>query len=142
MPAWLSPASLALLTAAFAFGAMAFFSAVLAPLVFRRLPRETAAAFMADAFPVYYLAVGLGAAVAAVAAAPSHPAEAGLAALVALGFALLRRLVLPRMRALAPRREAGEEAAARAFASLHRMSALVNLLQMLALAVVLIGLAA
>ena len=45
-------------------GGMAFFSFVMAPLVFHQLEREQAAAFMRAAFPLYYQSMGVGAIVA------------------------------------------------------------------------------
>jgi hypothetical protein len=96
---------------------------------------------MGGVFPIYDLVLAATALVAALAAAPSHPQAAGLAALVAVGFILLRRWILPHTQTLRPRREAGDEAIAKAFASLHQISAAVNLLQPLGLAVVLLRLA-
>jgi hypothetical protein len=46
------------LTLALAFGGMTFFSAVMAPLVFTKLPFDTAGAFIRQVFPWYYLTIG------------------------------------------------------------------------------------
>ena len=55
---------IAMICTGFVLGGMAFFSFVLAPLVFRQLEREQAAAFMRAAFPLYYQSMGVGAIVA------------------------------------------------------------------------------
>jgi hypothetical protein len=54
------------LTLALAFGGMTFFSAVMAPLVFTKLPFDTAGAFIRQVFPWYYLTIGAVSALAAV----------------------------------------------------------------------------
>lgn len=138
---------LPVLTAAFAaallLGAMAFFSFIVAPVVFATLARPEAARLMRALFPVYYLVViGLGAVAALTLAIADHPLEGGVMAFVAAAAALLRQGLLPRLESLRPAKEAGEAVAARAFARLHRASMIVNLLQMLAAAAVLAGLLA
>jgi len=46
------------LALAVAFGGMTFFSAVVAPLVFVKLPAATAGGFIRELFPWYYLTLG------------------------------------------------------------------------------------
>ena len=52
------------------FGGMIFFAAVVAPLVFTRLPAEHAGRFIRAFFPVYYLYVLISSTVAAIALVP------------------------------------------------------------------------
>jgi hypothetical protein len=115
----------AALAAAFALGAMVFFSFVMAPLVFAKLPRETAGAFMRAAFPVYYLVLaGLAALSAALAATRPEALALWLAALLFVGMRFWLVPALDRVR--------GKDEAA--FARLHRLSVVVNLVQMILLA--------
>jgi hypothetical protein len=115
----------AALAAAFALGAMVFFSFVVAPLVFAKLPRETAGTFMRAAFPVYYLVL---AGVTAIAAALATTRPAALALwLAALLFLGLRFWLVPALDRVRGKDEA-------AFKHLHRLSVIVNALQMILLA--------
>jgi hypothetical protein len=121
------------LALALAFGGMTFFSAVMAPLVFTKLPFETAGGFIRQVFPWYYLSIGL---VAVVAAAAALFAGAGLvalmAALVAVGFWFARQVLMPRINAA---RDAGADTT---FNRLHRFSVIINGVQWLLLAVALV----
>ncbi len=135
----LSP--LAALAAALLFGGMAFFSFVMAPLVFRQLEREQAAEFMRAAFPRYYAAMGLCALVAALLAATDDTLSSAIMAGVAVAFAALRAFLLPAVNRHRAGRAAGDEAASRAFSRLHGFSMVVNLVQLAAVAVVVLRLA-
>ncbi len=128
-----------LLAVALLLGGMAFFAAVIAPVVFRVLPAEPAGRFIRAVFPVYYLWVVGTAAAGAVALFPISKSDAGILAVIA-GLAIwLRQVLMPRINALSDRVKAGEQAAASPFDRAHRLSVLANLLQMLAAAVVLAG---
>ncbi len=128
-----------LLAVALLLGGMAFFAAVIAPVVFRVLPAEPAGRFIRAVFPVYYLWVAGTAAAGAVALFPFSKTDAGILAAVAGLAVWLRQVLMPRINALSDRAKAGEDAAARPFARAHRLSVLANLLQMVAAAVVLAG---
>lgn len=121
------------LALALAFGGMTFFSAVMAPLVFTKLPFETAGGFIRQVFPWYYLTIGV---VAVLAAAASLLAGAELvalmAALVAVGFWFARQVLMPRINAA---RDAGAD---KTFNRLHRFSVLINGAQWLLLAAALV----
>ena len=132
-------AVLATLVTAFVFGGMAFFSFVVAPLVFRRLAKETAAGFMRAAFPLYYAVMAGASALAALAAAFVGPIEAAIMGVAATVFVALRQLLLP---ALNAQRERGDAASDAAFRRLHGLSMVVNLVQLAAVAVALTRLAA
>ncbi len=129
---------LATLVTAFVFGGMGFFSFVVAPLVFRRLAKETAAGFMRAAFPLYYAVMAGASALAALAAAFVGPIEAAIMGVAAAVFVALRQLLLP---ALNARRERGDAASDAAFRRLHGLSMVVNLVQLVAVAVALARLA-
>jgi hypothetical protein len=121
------------LALALAFGAMTFFSAVVAPLVFIKLPAQTAGGFIRQLFPWYYLTVGVVAAVAAFALLfGAERLAALLAAITAAGFWYQRQMLMPRINAA---RDAGEDAS---FARLHRQSVIINGVQWVLLAVALV----
>ena len=115
------------LIAAGAFGAMAFFSFAVAPLVFVKLPAETAARFIRELFPIYYLVL----AVVAGAAAPFAGLRIDSVALaaVAVAFLALRFLLIPALDRVRERDKA-------AHARLHRLSVIINFIQMAVLAAV------
>jgi len=120
-------------------GGMTFFSFVFAPLVFKKLPAETAGAFIAAVFPVYYAAgLALSALAAGLAAAPA-PGEAALLAAVAVLFAVARFGLMPAIEARRDASRAGEPAARAIFRRLHGISMVVNLVQMIA-AIAVLGL--
>lgn len=121
------------LALALAFGGMTFFSAVMAPLVFTKLPFETAGGFIRQVFPWYYLSIGIVSAVAALALLLGAQHWAALmAALVAVGFWVARQVLMPRINAA---RDAGEHAL---FNRLHRVSVMINGVQWLLLAAALV----
>ena len=125
MSAWLGTQALAALATALALGGMTFFSFAMAPLVFRTLERESAAAFMRAAFPLYYrlMAALTGAAAVLGWGRPeAFPLIAVCAVLVYLWL-----VFLPRVNRYRDAKTAGDADAARAFGRLHRISVLVNL---------------
>lgn len=140
MPDWIALETLAVLFAGTALGGMALFSFVMAPLVFRQLDAETAAAFMRAAFPRYYRAMTAITAVAAV-LAWRRPEAVALAA-VCLVFVVGLTHVLPHLDRLREGKLAGEATASRGFARLHRLSVGLNLVQMIVLLLVVLRLAA
>lgn len=128
--------SIALFALALLFGGMVFFAAVMAPLVFSRLPGPVAGPFIRAVFPVYYLYVFGTAAVAALALIPGPGGwvMGGVAALTLW----LRQWLMPRLNAWSDRAQAGDDGARRRFALGHRMSVVLNLVQ-LALAAAVLG---
>lgn len=136
------PETVALLAAALLLGAMAFFSFIVAPMVFVTLEAPLAARVIRALFPVYYLVIiGLGAATALPLAIAGRPVDAAAMAFVAGFAALLRQGLLPRLDALRAAKEAGDAVAVRRFARLHRASVAVNMAQLLATAAILLRLA-
>lgn len=136
------PDTVALLAGALLLGAMAFFSFIVAPMVFVQLEAPLAARVIRALFPAYYLVItGLGAATALPLAIAGRPADAAAMAFVAGFAALLRQGLLPRLDALRAAKEAGDAAAAQRFARLHRASVAVNMAQLLATGAVLLRLA-
>lgn len=117
-------------------GGMVIFAGFFAPLAFAKLPEDTATTFIQEIFPPYYLLMTLLAGISAVSLALEHRGEAITLALVAAGFLLARYWLMPMTQRLHQAREAGEYGAAEKFAKAHRQSALLNMLQILAVLVV------
>ncbi len=101
-------------------GGMAFFGAIVAPLVFRTLEPPDSGRFIRAIFPHYYRFVFIAAALAAIGLSPIAPWCAAVLALTALTTLWLWLSLMPRINAL---RESGADAA---FSRAHRLSVLVN----------------
>ncbi len=130
--------AIATLSLALLFGGMVFFAVVMAPLVFTRLPSDQSGPFIRQVFPVYYLWLLATAAVATLALIPIRPAEALAMAAVAALALWLRQALMPRINRLSDAIQAGDVAAKPRFDRAHRLSVLLNLLQMVVAAVVLV----
>jgi hypothetical protein len=115
-----------LITGAIA-GAMAFFTAIVAPAAFRVLAVDQAGLLVRRLFPIYYLVMAVAAALAAMLTGFESPAAGRVLALVAALFMAKRMLLLPRMERHRAGREAGDEDATRAFRRLHGFSMVLNL---------------
>lgn len=122
----------ALFAVAVLFGGMMTFSFMFAPLVFAKLPGETAGAFIRAVFPWYYLFVLAVAGLAAALLAAGAPVPAWVMALVALGGALARQALMPAINRFRDRQMAGEAGAGRWFSWLHQGSVVLNLVQIAA----------
>ena len=130
--------AVALLAAALLLGGMAFFAAVLAPLVFTALPADASGPFIRRVFPAYYLWVTASAAVGALCLLPLRLPDAAALGLVAASTVWLRQGLMPRVNALSDAAQAGDAAAKAGFARAHQLSVLVNVAQMLVALVVLL----
>lgn len=119
------------------FGGMLAFMALFTPLVFARLPKETAGTFLRAVFPVYYRVCGILALVAALPLVPAHAyiPEIVTLVLVAAGFVAANTVLRP---AAERARDADRE---NRFRLLHRVSVLLHLVQFAAVTVILIRLA-
>jgi hypothetical protein len=118
-------------------GGMAFFSFFFSPLVFVKLPMETAGPFMRSLFPWYFLVVAGLFALAAAALAFFHPGLALLAGAMAVLGLLNHQVLMPRINRARDALLAGDATAEKTFDKLHRKSVGINLLQLAAAAVAL-----
>lgn len=126
-----------LFATALLFGAMAFFSAVMAPFIFTRLDAETAGRFIRQVLPWYYLTLITLAGVAALSLTFSRvPDAVALAAVAAVGV-IARQVLMPRNNRARDAAHEGEAKARKRFSRLHRLSVWINAAQMLAVAIVL-----
>lgn len=137
---WLSLTLLAALTAALLFGGMVFYALLFTPLSFRHLPRELAGAFLRRVFPAYYLTGALLAGLAGLFALWAQPLEAAILLIVAFGFSYARLVLLPKIDSARLLADGGAVTADGRFRQLHRLSVAINLLQLLAVALVLTAL--
>lgn len=138
IPAFTLLAGLAL---ALTWGGMTFFSAVMAPLVFTKLPIKTAGTFIREIFPWYYLAMGLTTLLAVLFLLPGIGAGVGwpaaLSMLALIGFVMARQVLMPRINQARDAELAGDAGAGKRFKRLHSMSVLINAAQWFAILVAL-----
>ena len=127
------------LTAAILLGAMLFFAAVVAPLVFTSLDAATAGRFIRRMFPWYYLVIFVLASFATLFLLSGAPDNGAIMALVAAGAALSRQVLMPRINRLRDEQLAGDTEAGPRFDRLHRLSVWINSAQILALLWVVFG---
>jgi hypothetical protein len=120
-----------LLASALVMGSMAFFSAVVAPLVFARLEAAMAGQFLRALFPWYHGVVGIGGLAAAAALAWVRPVEAIVMAAVGIAALVLRQWLLPATQRHRDAAAAGNKQAQARFERLHRLSVGINALQFL-----------
>ena len=128
---------LAGLALALTWGGMTFFSAVMAPLVFTKLPFESASAFIREVFPWYYLTMGATTLVALLTLLPGSAEgmrwPAALSAMTLAGFVLARQVLMPMINRARDAEVAGDAGAGSRFQRLHRLSVAFNGVQWLAI---------
>ncbi len=130
---------IALFSTTLLFGGMAFFAALIAPIVFRVLPGDMAGRFIRSVFPPYYLWVLATSAAACVALLPLSKVDSGIMAAIAGLTVFLRQVLMPRINALSDRLKAGDASAQRGFDTGHKLSVAANMLQLVAAGAVLAG---
>ena len=134
-----------LVAVASVFGGMAFFAFVYAPLVFIKLGAEDGGRFIREVFPVYYVAMGgvsIAAAVLLGFASTARGVDTLTMACTGIVFSLARYALLPIINRNRDAGQTGDAAAKKRFDALHRLSVVVNLVQMLAVLMVLVRYAA
>ena len=130
--------TLALYVVAATLGAMLFFAVGVAPAVFQALPIEQAGQFLRKLFPRYYLALIVGSGVAGCLWISSAPLAAGTCLLIALSTLWIRQRLVPRINQVRDAELAGDNTAGARFATLHRVSVIINMIQLLALVALLL----
>ena len=125
--------TIALYLVAATLGAMLFFAVGIAPTVFQALPIEQAGIFLRRLFPRYYLALIIGSGLAGALWVQSAPWAGGTCLMVALSTLWIRQSLVPRINALRDAELGGDEAAGMQFARLHRLSVVINMIQLAAL---------
>jgi len=132
--------TIAVFALALLLGGMIFFAAVMAPLVFTKLPAKQAGAFIRAVFPVYYLYVLAASLIAALALATRW--DGAVMAAVAALTVWLRQGLMPRINTLSDAAQAGDGSAKRRFDAAHRLSVALNVAQIIATCAVLARVAA
>ena len=115
---------------AVAFGAMIFFAAVMAPLIFTKLEEETAGRFIREVFPRYYAFLAILCGIAAPCLASTAPVVAAVIATNAVGFLFARQCLMPRINDARDREKAGDQSAGPVFERGHRVSVFLNTAQL------------
>lgn len=128
------------ISVALLFGSMAFFSFVMAPLIFVELDTATAGRFLRRLFPWYYLVVGVLSLIAALSFAVTRPIEATIMGFVLFGAYLSRKVLMPRINRWRDAMIQGNTTAKGSFNRLHRISVLINAVQLIAIFCVLLRL--
>ena len=123
----------ALYVVAATLGAMLFFAVGVAPTVFQALPIAEAGLFLRTLFPRYYLALIVGSGLAGGLWISSAPLAAAVCWLIALSTLWIRQSLVPRINQLRDADLVGDAAAGKRFATLHRVSVIINMVQLLAL---------
>lgn len=131
------PEIVSLYTIALLLGGMVFFSFVFSPLVFIKLPAEVAGPFIRSVFPWYFLAVAVLFGLATLALLPVSPLWAGVAGLMAAMGIAIRQVLMPEINRLRDLQLGGDAAAGKRFDLLHKGSVAINMVQMIAAAVLL-----
>ncbi len=116
-------------------GGMVFFGAVIAPLVFRALEQPVSGRFIRALFPPYYRFVAISAALGAIGLAIIAPWCAVALAVMVLVTLWLWRIQMPRINRL---RDARDD---RGFSRAHRLSVVVNQVELLISVAILVRLA-
>ena len=119
-------------------GGMGFFAFIMTPLVFTQLPANTAGPFIRTTFPVYSKVMGGICLIAALMIAPK--AEFVALLIVFVFFILAWLILMPRINHYRDLQLGGNKRAAKPFNRLHKLSVLINSLQMMTVAVVFIRL--
>jgi hypothetical protein len=130
-------ATIGIFSLAATLGAMLFFAVAVAPTVFQALPAEQAGLFLRRLFPRYYAALILGSTAAGVLLLPTEPSAAGVCLSVAISTLWVRQSLVPKINQLRDKELAGDALAGVHFARWHRISVVINLIQLVALAVLL-----
>ena len=123
--------TIGLVSVATLFGSIVFFSAVVAPLTFVKLDKETARNFIRSIFPWYYLLIGGLSLVAFISLAFNKLDVAVLMGIVLIGACISRQILMPNINKQRDLQLAGDAHAETRFNRLHRYSVLINLFQML-----------
>ena len=130
--------TIALYLVAATLGAMLFFAVGIAPTVFQALPIEQAGTFLRRLFPRYYLALIIGSALAGALWLQSAPWAGGTCLVIALSTLWVRQSLVPRINALRDAELDGDKVAGVQFARLHRLSVVINMIQLAALLLLLV----
>tara|TARA_B100001093_G_scaffold486018_1_gene520950 strand:+ start:359 stop:811 length:453 start_codon:yes stop_codon:yes gene_type:complete len=112
-------------------GSLAFFSCVVAPLIFIKLDGDTAGYFVRSIFPWYYLFTASLAAISAVSLFRGYHLEASILAFISAGSICGRQILMPWINRCRDSMSADNTKAERSFKILHGISVWINVLQLI-----------
>lgn len=121
-------------------GVMLFFAVAIAPTVFHALPADQAGLFLRSLFPRYYAALIIGSSTAGLSLLTTYPLSAGVCFSIAISTLWSRQILAPQINQLRDKELAGDAIAGQQFAKWHRISVAINLVQIIALTVLLVWL--
>lgn len=129
---------ISILTASLIFGGMIFFASFMAPLVFIKLPAETAGKFIREVFPWYYLAFGcFSLLLTLLLYANPNKWLISIMLVNVFVFALARQWLMPAINATRDIVLQGDATANKKFNTLHRLIVAMNSLQLLSISILL-----
>ncbi|MDB2377566.1 DUF4149 domain-containing protein [Luminiphilus sp.] len=124
-------------------GGMLFFPSVVAPVVFMSLPEAQAGAFLRAMFPRYYVFMIILSLAAAVMFQLSQGAVVSVEAVVCLSVSVstfwVRQRLLPRINTARDAQLAGDVKASEAFDRGHKLSVVINIVQLVLLVALIIA---
>ena len=129
---------MSVITVATLFGSMAFFSCVIAPLVFIELDAKTAGRFIRRLFPWYYVVIAALSLLSTISFAFTNHISAVIMGLVFLGACISREVLMPRINHWRDEMIQGNSKAEVSFNRLHRASVFINGVQLIAVFVILL----
>jgi hypothetical protein len=112
------------------FGGMVLFAAVVAPRVFMVLKPDTAGRFLRALFPWYYTYLIITAGIPALLVSGQDPAQAIILGAIALSTLAVRQVLMPRINRWRDAELAGDASAGAKFNLGHRVSVIVNVVQL------------
>ena len=129
---------ISIFTASLVFGGMVFFASFMAPLIFIKLPADTAGTFIREVFPWYYLVFACLSLLLAL-FLYAHPNMWFMLIMLAnvFAFVMARQWLMPAINAKRDLVLQGDATANQAFNLLHRVSVTVNSVQLLSITIVL-----
>ncbi|MEO1694439.1 MAG: DUF4149 domain-containing protein [Pseudomonadota bacterium] len=122
--------------AAMSLGAMIFFSSVVAPTTFRALGEEDAGKFLRALFPNYFEINGVVALAAA--ALALHPIASPVLVVAGIAMIGVKYALIPKINDARDRWVGGSQAAKAEFDRGHRLSVVINVVEMVALIIAIV----
>lgn len=129
--------SISLFATSILLGSMAFFYAVMAPLIFTKLEAAIAGPFIRQVFPWYYIVVISLSAIAGLFLALYRPGDALLLGAVCAAGVMSRQRLMPKINRARDAVLSGDRSAETRFSRLHKLSVWINAAQIIAVAILL-----
>ena len=122
------------------FGSLMFFSFVVAPLIFIKLDSASAGQFIRSIFPWYYLLIGALSLAAGGCFVSTRLIDFSLMLMVFAGAIISRQVLMPKINKARDAMLSGQVTEEKKFNNLHRLSVIINFVQIIIVFAVLIRL--